>query len=80
MDPWVQVISQVGFPIGVAIYLLTSFSGQIRSLTASNHALVDAVKALQVALGNCNNCPLHGTKEMRIGQAVIDRIGTKEQE
>jgi hypothetical protein len=50
MDPWVQVVSGVGFPAAIAIYLLVTGFNRIGALTDRIGAVADAVNNVQGTL------------------------------
>lgn len=43
LPSWVQIISNVGFPIGVTLYLLVRFENKIDLLSKSIERLIDVI-------------------------------------
>lgn len=76
MDPWITIIAQVGFPIGVAVFLLVRLEKRLELLTEAVHAMKEATLA-------CSTCPLrkhvtikggsNGEDEYDLG-AVVARL------
>jgi uncharacterized membrane protein len=45
MDELVKLISNIGFPIAVSVYLLTVFGGKLDQMQASLDRLADLIQA-----------------------------------
>ncbi len=45
MEDLVKLISNIGFPIAVSVYLLTVFGGKLDKMQASFDRLADAIEA-----------------------------------
>lgn len=46
MEPYVQILSNFGFPVSVASYLLFRFEKKLDTLESTNRQLVDRVTAM----------------------------------
>lgn len=47
MDEWVNLIANIGFPIGVAVYLLTRIESKLTDLTQSIIALSATIESMK---------------------------------
>lgn len=51
MQDYFQIISNFGFPIAVASYLLFRFEKKLEGLEKTNQGLVEEIKALKTKIG-----------------------------
>lgn len=47
MGEWVTLVSNVGFPVGVAVYLLVRIEGKLEQLTGSIAELTRSIQGIK---------------------------------